>query len=105
MIALTPRMAVRCTCWLALAALLFPVSPPARAAGVRGAAAPTTPPGPLLVGVNISDVGPQPPRDADSTIREARALHANVVRIRVPWSVLQPTASRSLDARSLAFMD
>jgi hypothetical protein len=58
-----------------------------------------------LLGVNVTDVGPDALVRADEAVQAAHAMHATVIRTRVLWSVLQPTGPTSFDARALAFMD
>jgi polysaccharide biosynthesis protein PslG len=58
-----------------------------------------------LGGVNIISVGPEPLREADRAIAQARALHAKVVRTEVPWSILEPRGLSQIEPRSLAFAD
>ncbi len=59
-----------------------------------------------LAGVNIGgpDYGMRLSR-ADQEIAQANALHAKVVRIEIPWSVLEPLASGQVDPQPLAFSD
>src|ERR1700694_1010128 len=42
---------------------------------------------------------------ADEESAQAHALHAKVVRIEIPWSVLEPLASGQVEAQPLAFSD
>jgi hypothetical protein len=59
----------------------------------------------LLAGVNIPGVGEQSSAaQADSTITQARALHAKVVRTEVPWSVLEPQQGQ-IEPGAQAFLD
>jgi hypothetical protein len=58
-----------------------------------------------LGGVNILDIGTKSLSDVDRTIAQARALHANVVRTEVPWSVLEVLGPHQIYQTSLAFMD
>jgi hypothetical protein len=59
----------------------------------------------LLAGVNIPGVGEQStPAQADSTIAQARALHAKVVRLDVPWSVMEPQQGQ-IEPGAQAFLD
>jgi hypothetical protein len=78
---------------------------PALAAGERRDAATARARAVPLMGVNVADINAGPLSDADRAVADALALHAGVIRTRVPWSVLQPTGPGSLDVRSLAFMD
>jgi polysaccharide biosynthesis protein PslG len=60
----------------------------------------------LLDGVNLPSVGyGASAAEADSEIADARSLHARVVRVEVPWSVLEPREPEQLDPRALAFTD
>jgi hypothetical protein len=58
-----------------------------------------------LGGVNITDVGPKSPQEADRAIAQAQALHAGIVRTEVPWSALEPHGSGQIDPRTQAFAD
>jgi polysaccharide biosynthesis protein PslG len=58
-----------------------------------------------LGGVNIIDVGPKSPQEADRAIAQAQALHAGIVRTEVPWSALEPHGSGQIDQRTQAFAD
>jgi polysaccharide biosynthesis protein PslG len=59
-----------------------------------------------LGGVNVPalDQGVRPSA-ADSEIAAARALHAQVVRIDVPWSVLEPRGPGQIEPSAQAFLD
>ena len=102
MITFAPWRAARCWIGTLGVALVLSASSPATPAAHAAAPAPGAVP---LMGVNIPDVEPGPLADADRMIAQAQALHATVVRTRVPWSVLQPAAPNAIDPRSLAFMD
>jgi hypothetical protein len=59
-----------------------------------------------LGGVNIPGLSPSSlPADADRAIAEAQALHAKIVRIELPWSVLEPRGANLVDPHALAFTD
>jgi hypothetical protein len=59
-----------------------------------------------LGGVNLGAVySGASPASADREIALARALHAKVVRLEVPWSVLDPRGPNQMSQASLAFMD
>ncbi len=45
------------------------------------------------------------PASADREIALARALHAKVVRLEVPWSELEPFGPNQIDPRALAYTD
>jgi polysaccharide biosynthesis protein PslG len=88
------------TVGLALPALLGPASDASTRASARKAlAAP-------LGGVNVPglDRG-STPRAADSEIAAAKSLHAAIVRVAVPWSVLEPLGAGRVSSQALAFTD
>jgi hypothetical protein len=59
-----------------------------------------------LGGVNIAGLSTSSlPANADQEIAEARSLHAKVVRVEVPWSVLEPRGAGLVDPHALAFTD
>lgn len=58
-----------------------------------------------LGGVNIGGVGPMPLSLADKEIARARALHADIVRLEIPWSTIEPTGPSQLESRALAYAD
>ena len=77
----------------------------APAAGEAHASKPAAASSTLLAGVNIPGVGEQSsPAQADSTIAQARALHAKVVRTEVPWSLLEPQQGQ-IEPGAQAFLD
>lgn len=86
---------------LLMLAIGFLPSPPSDAA--RQAVAP---PATALRGVNIAGLsaGSQPAQ-ADHEIAWAAQLRANVVRLEVPWSVLEPRGPGQIDAHAVAAMD
>jgi hypothetical protein len=84
---------------LCLLAWLAPAGDAERAPSAHSAA--TAP----LGGVNIMSVGSEPLQAADQAIAQAQALHAEVVRTEVPWSVLEPGEAGQLEPRALAFAD
>jgi hypothetical protein len=45
------------------------------------------------------------PAGADREIAQARALHAKVVRVELPWSVFEPSGPHQIDPRTLEFTD
>ncbi len=77
------------------------------AAGVAGhAAAPHASSAPPLGGVNVPGLSSGArPAEADQEIAAARALHAKLVRIAVPWSTLEPRGPGEIEPRALAFLD
>jgi hypothetical protein len=81
------------------------VRAPAEAAAVRAPAARAASSYPLG-GVSIDglDYGSQPAQ-ADREIAQARQLGAKLVRIAVPWSVMEPRAAGQSEARALAYTD
>jgi len=89
---------------LALAACVLawlPSAPPAHA-GERGRSASMS----LLGGVNIGSVqAGSPAGQADHAIAVARQLHAKVVRVEVPWSLLEAKAPGEIEAGPLAYTD
>jgi hypothetical protein len=71
-----------------------------RAAAVRAASSYP------LAGVSIDGLGyGSQPAQADREIAQARQLGAKLVRIAVPWSVMQPRAAGQSEARALAYTD
>jgi hypothetical protein len=59
-----------------------------------------------LGGLNVVGIGSgMTNARIDSSIANAKALHANVVRTEVPWSVLEPRARGSIDPATLALTD
>jgi hypothetical protein len=70
------------------------------AARGRAAAAPP------LGGINLGGLSPHSrPADADREIALAQALNAKIVRVELPWAVLEPRAANQLDPRALAYTD
>lgn len=59
-----------------------------------------------LGGVNIGGLFPySPPAAIDREIAYAQSLHAQVVRLEVPWAELEPTAPGQLEPRALGVLD
>ena len=59
-----------------------------------------------LGGINVVGIGSDmTAARIDSSIATASALHANVVRTEVPWSVLEPRAQGNIDPSALALTD
>src|SRR5262249_46653923 len=85
---------------LLLPAWLGPASDASGRASARQALAPP------LGGVNIPglDSG-STPQAADREIVAAKALHAAIVRVAVPWSVLEPFGPGRISGHALAFTD
>ncbi len=54
-------------------------------------------------GINISAI--ESPATASREIAVARALHAKIVRIDLPWSLLEPLAPNQIDPAALASLD
>jgi hypothetical protein len=89
---------------VALGSLMLALSAPAgsAAAAPRAGAAFTAPAG----GVNIASLSyDSSPAQADHAVAWARKLHAKLVRLAVPWSVLEPLGPNQLDANALRFTD
>src|ERR1039458_4721296 len=74
---------------------------PARSTG--GARAASAPP---LGGINLPGLGGgSTPAGADQEIGLAQSLNAKIVRVELPWSVLQPAGPGALDPQALAYTD
>jgi Cellulase (glycosyl hydrolase family 5) len=59
-----------------------------------------------LGGVNISGLYPgATPAEASREIAQAKALHAKIVRVAVPWSVMEPTSAGEVSPQALFFTD
>ena len=59
-----------------------------------------------LGGVNVDGLSyGSRPAEADQAIAVARQLHAKVVRVELPWAVMEPQAPNGVDPRALAFAD
>ncbi|HEY5044432.1 MAG TPA: glycosyl hydrolase [Solirubrobacteraceae bacterium] len=59
-----------------------------------------------LGGLNIGGLTYEStPAQADQSMAEARALHAQVVRVEVPWAVLEPHGANLIAPGALAFTD
>jgi polysaccharide biosynthesis protein PslG len=59
-----------------------------------------------LGGVNISGLGyNSSPAQADRELAMAQSVHANVVRVELPWAVLQPAGPNGISPRALAYTD
>ncbi len=107
------NLRIRCLRWPILVLILPVLGSSAIADSARGSfvsdrlvevAAPAsrTP----LGGINISGLGHSAtPSDANRAIALARTLHAQVVRLGVPWSVLQPVNANQVNPTALAFTD
>ena len=54
-----------------------------------------------IAGLDLGTTGAQLDRD----LARARSLHAKVVRVDIPWSVMEPRGAAQLDPRALAFTD
>jgi len=73
---------------------------------VADAASAHTASGALLGGVNIGSVGRTSTLgEADRELALARALHAKLVRLAVPWSVMEPVAANKLEPQALGYVD
>ncbi len=88
----------------ALASLAIALAP-ARTADARPPAARAASSG-LLAGVNVGGLGyGSQPTEADREIAQAKQLGAKLVRIDVPWSVMEPRAAGQSEAGALAYTD
>jgi hypothetical protein len=59
-----------------------------------------------LGGVNIPGLSASSlPAEADQALAQARALHAKLVRVEVPWSLLEPLGAGRADPHALAYTD
>ncbi len=81
-----------------LAALLAVAALAAPAAAARAAT-------PTLGGINVPGLSSgSVPAEADHEIALAHSLHAKIIRVDLPWAVLEPTGP-TLDPHALAFTD
>jgi polysaccharide biosynthesis protein PslG len=84
-------------CWLACFA---PAAGAEHASSGRPASVPP------LGGINIpGPSGGATSAEADRAVAEAKALHAKIVRVEVPWSDVQPTGPGANDPKALAYTD
>jgi Cellulase (glycosyl hydrolase family 5) len=102
------RILAPLTCLIALSCLLalfaHPRAQSLAAAPAHSNAAPAR--SKLLGGINIPDLeSGSTSAQADTAIARAHALHAQVVRIEIPWSVLEPLGPGQIDPAALAFTD
>jgi polysaccharide biosynthesis protein PslG len=75
-------------------------------AGAQASAAAHSAAAPPLGGVNVGGLGyGARPIEADQAISGAAQLHARVVRVELPWAVLEPLHAGVLDPGALAFVD
>jgi hypothetical protein len=59
-----------------------------------------------LGGLNITGLAyDSTPAQADGSTAAARALHTQVVRVEVPWAVLEPHGANRIDPHALSFTD
>jgi len=86
---------------LGLLLLAYLASPGGAVSGI-GAHSSTTA---RLGGVNVMDVRPGSLREVAPTIAQAKALHANVVRTELRWSLLEPSGAGQIDQATLTVMD
>jgi hypothetical protein len=85
---------------LCLLAWLGPSISRARTASARASS--STP----LTGVSIGGPGyDSGPAQADRDVARAHQLHAKVVRVEVPWSVMEPLQASEIEPRALAITD
>jgi hypothetical protein len=83
---------------LCASAWLVPASEAGRATSAQAAAP--------LGGLNILGLSPGArASEADREVATARALHARVVRVDVPWSVLEPRGLGKIEPSAQAFLD
>lgn len=81
-------------------AWLAPAGAATRSAGAHRASST------LLGGVYITGLSEYSPlAQADRDVARARSLNAKVVRIDIPWSVMEPRGPNQLDAHALAYTD
>jgi hypothetical protein len=82
---------------------LVSLAPAGAGAAARSAQSPAVP----LGGVNINGParGGSTLAYADQQIAQARSLHAKVVRMEVPWAVLEPRARGQMNQNALAYTD
>ncbi len=82
--------------------LLLPLALLCAAAALGAATAVATP----LGGVNAGSVGPSATlAGIDSSVKEAKALHAKVLRVEIPWSGLEPSRQGAISPQALALSD
>jgi hypothetical protein len=75
-------------------------------AGARASTRAKTAVPPPLGGINLPGLGyGSMPAQADREVAEASALHARIVRVELPWGVLQPHGPGELDAQAAAYTD
>ena len=86
------RATRRLAALLAVAATALPATAAHAASGFLG--------GVNIPGLSASSV----PAEADHEVAEAKALHARIVRVELPWAVFEP-AGPVLDPHALAFSD
>jgi polysaccharide biosynthesis protein PslG len=90
--------------WFTIALCATLGLPPSFAASARQAAHLSS--ATLIGGVNIGSVQRGSiPIQADRSIALAHQMHAQVVRIEVPWAVMEPLGANQLEPRALAYTD
>ncbi|HEV3321015.1 MAG TPA: cellulase family glycosylhydrolase [Solirubrobacteraceae bacterium] len=95
-----PKLAALALLCLCASAWLAPSGEAGRTTGTHAS---STPP---LGGINVPGLYPGArPAEADRAIAVARALHARVVRVDVPWSVLEPRGPGRIEPSAQAFLD
>jgi hypothetical protein len=78
----------------------------APAGGAAHARTARVPPAHPLGGLNITGLAyDSTPAQADGLTAAARALHAQVVRVDLPWAVLEPHGANRIDPHALSFTD
>ena len=100
-----PALGTTLVLGLCTLAWLAPAAGYARTAPARTTPSPRLSSTSPLGGVNIVGIGPNPLREADRAIAQAKAIHAMVVRTDVPWSVMEPTGPNQPNQPTLAFAD
>jgi hypothetical protein len=94
------RLAGTSSLAICLLALLCAATAPARGATAHAASSPP------LGGVSVGGLGyGSTPAQANQQVALAKQLNAKVVRIVVPWSVMEPHAAGQLEAGALAYTD
>lgn len=100
---LVPRSPRRLVLAPGLALLLLCVALTGQAQGKPRAKALVATP---LGGINVPGLSyGSTATDADREVAAARALHARVIRVELPWSVLQPHGPGELDTQAVAYTD
>ena len=100
------RRPSRLTVALLLASCALAGVIPGAPASATGRAQPASRATALLAGVNTAGLGPgSTPVEADHTIALAHELNSKIIRIELPWSLLEPRARGQLDPQALEYTD